>query len=314
MTASTSAPALSIVLTAQQVGADDFEKHVLAPLRFNHQQLSAHGVAHEFVLVVGDAGSRADLAAAMLSETISVLAMDPRYEDAFRVDGSDSIELVARNAGIRRARGTFILSTSSSVCIGRRVLRRIADGTLESGIIYRAPRVDIRVDTSRDPLSWGTFEQPRRVIGRAKALQPPMYLGDAADFILLDRESLHQLRGFNEIHGCSGVSADEFLVKAHAQGYPIHQLGAPVYHLHHRASTSGLVAERDDFASDVAQRGWGAARMFRNPDTWGLSAAPERQLGPHSMWLEFDVSAVPALVDLNRVEVQAPRFGNSATR
>ncbi len=192
MTASTRAPVLSIVLTAQQVAADDFDRRVLAPLRFNHEQLSAHGVSHEFVLVVGDAVWRADLAAAiaMLSETMSVLAVDPRYGDAFRVDGSDSRELIARNAGIRRARGTFILSTGCCVCIGRRVLRRMADRTLESGILYRAPRVDIRVDPSPDPLSWGTLEQPRGVIGRAKALQPPMYLGDAADFILLDRESL----------------------------------------------------------------------------------------------------------------------------
>ena len=250
----------SIVLTAQQVAADDFDTRVLAPLRFNHEQLSAHGVSHEFVLVVGDAVWRADLAAAiaMLSETMSVLAVDPRYDDAFRVDGSDSIELIARNAGIRRARGTFILSTGCCVCIGRRVLRRMADRTLESGILYRAPRVDIRVDPSRDPLSWGTLEQPRGVIGRAKALQPPMYLGDAADFILLDRESLHQLRGFNEIHGFNGVSADEFVVKAHANGYPIQSLGAPVYHIHHRSTTTKSAGE-GDLARDVA-RGWGAAR------------------------------------------------------
>ena len=307
MTASTSAPLLSIVLTAQHVAADDFDLRVLAPLRFNHQQLSAHGISHEFILVLGEARMAAlDVTASGLGETLSVLEVDSRYADAFRVNGSDSVDLVTRNAGIRRARGMFILATACGVCIGRRVLRRIADRTLERGILYRAPRVDIRVDPSRDLLSWGTLEQPRGVIGRAKALQPPMYLGDAADFILLDRESLHELRGFNELHGSNGVGADEFVVKAHANGYPIQQIGAPVYHVHLGSTTSGNAPERDDLAGDVARRGWGAARIFRNPDTWGLSAAPERQLGPHRTWLDFDWSAVPALVDL---KVQAPRFG-----
>jgi hypothetical protein len=302
MTASTSAPLLSIVLTAQQVAADDFDSRVLAPLRFNHEQLSAHGISHEFILVLGEAWMAAlDVTASGLGETLSVLEVDSRYADAFRANGSDSVDLVTRNAGIRRARGMFILATACGVCIGRRVLRRIADRTLERGILYRAPRVDIGIGGTPGALAWESLEQPRSVIGRARVLQPPMYAGDAADFILLDRESFHQLRGFNEIYGADGCNADGFVVKAYANGHPIQNLGAPVYHIRWRSPFVSNAQERDDLAGDVTQRSWGAARTFRNPDTWGLSAAVERRLGPQLVWLEFDWSAVPALVDLDRV-------------
>jgi hypothetical protein len=303
MPTSTSAPLLSIVVTARHVATGDFSTEVLRPLRFNHEQLLAHGIAHEFVLVAGTTGLSADPADTGfgLNGALSVLSVDPRYDDAFPGNREDGMELVARNAGIRRSRGTFILSTESCVCLGRRVLRKIADRALERGIVYRAPRVDIGVKPAAAALGWDSLEQPRSVIGRTRSLQPPMYLGDTADFILLDRETFHQLRGFDEIHGSGGSGADAFVVKALANGYPVQGLGAPVYHIHDGPSLHENGNERNVVDSDVTRRAWRAARAFRNPDTWGLSAAPERLLEPYHVSLEFDWSAVPVLVDLGRV-------------
>ena len=303
MTTSTGAPMLSIVVTARHVANDDFSTEVLRALRFNHEQLLAHGIAHEFILVVVAGDWLADLADAGVGRNgaLSVLSLDPRYEQAFPGNAKDGMELVARNAGIRRSCGTFVLSTERGACLGRRLLRKIADRTIEDGILYRAPRVDIGVEPARAVLAWDSIEQPRSVIGRARTLQPPIYLGDAADFILLDRESFHQLRGFDEIYGSAGNSADAFVVKAHANGYPVQSLGAPVYHIHHWPSRHESGNEPKAVDGDVTPRAWRAARAFRNPDCWGLSAAPERLLGPRRLSLEFDWSAVPALVDLGRV-------------
>jgi hypothetical protein len=314
MPTSTSAPLLSIVVTARHVATGDFSTEVLRPLRFNHEQLLAHGITHELVLVAGATGVSTDPADTGfgLNEALSVLRVDARYDTAFPGNGGDGMELVARNAGIRRSRGTFVLSIERGVCLGRRVLRKIADGTLEGGILYRAPRVDIGVNP-RAALGWNSFEQPRSVIGRARSLQPPMYLGDTADFILLDRESFHRLRGFDEMHGSAGSSADAFVVKAHANGYPVQSLGAPVYHIHHGSSRHESEDEQNAVDSDVT-RAWRAARAFRNPDTWGLSAAPVQLLGPHHLLLEFDWSAVPALADLGRVVPTTPRADIATVR
>jgi hypothetical protein len=171
-----SAPLLSVVIAAGDVGDDgDSVSRLIGALHFNHEQLAAHGVHHEFVLVECHSSAEhpwladiaMDAAPTLRDETLVSIVVDPRYRDALGLDAAvDGLGSVMRNIGIRRSRGSFVLLTSCGVCLGRGVLRRIAEGTLEESVLYRAPRVDVRLDAVRDTIGWNLLEQPRNVIGR----------------------------------------------------------------------------------------------------------------------------------------------------
>jgi hypothetical protein len=192
------------------------------------------------------------------------------------------------------------------VYLGRRVLGRIAEGTVETGILYHAVRVDVRIGVPPAAVSLDVLEQPRNVITRPRAPHPPLYVDGASDFVLLDRASSHELRGFNEIHPMARVDVDDIVSKARLNGYPIQSLGAPVYHAYDGPTAAASVHDRADSAEAPGPHSDAARVDILNSDTWGLSAAPERQLGPRRVWLEFDWSVVPALVDLNKVVLRTP--------
>ncbi len=71
-------------------------------------------------------------------------------------------EYMAKNAGLRRARGRFVLVTNADVLFSAALYRQLAVGTLDEGAFYRADRYDF--DGRPDP-SWAAD----RVIEYAKA-------------------------------------------------------------------------------------------------------------------------------------------------
>lgn len=85
-------------------------------------------------------------------------------------------EYMAKNTGLRRARGQFVLVTNADVLFSAALYRQIAAGTLDEGAFYRADRYDF--DGRPDP-TWDAD----RVIAYAKAnvntvvWRPPRKLG-----------------------------------------------------------------------------------------------------------------------------------------
>jgi hypothetical protein len=60
-------------------------------------------------------------------------------------------QMIAKNTGIRRARGSFVLATNVDVLLSDELMRVVADRRLRSGHLYRADRHD--VDVAIDPSS-----------------------------------------------------------------------------------------------------------------------------------------------------------------
>lgn len=274
-------------------------------LSFNHDQLTARGVAHEILLVeltdqptdssFVDWGERIVPDGRDDIEILTQFAIDPRYAGAIPMCATrNGGAFILNNVGIRRARGSFVLCLGAGICLGRRVLDKIGSRRIESGVVYRAPRVDVRRDMWRDSQSCDVFEDPRRVIGFAG-------LADPADFILLDRASFHELRGFAELYNLNGrAMGQELVTRAAAVGCPAENLGAPVYRAYDASAGGSGWRKAARHALERAPRNHGHV-AYLNPDAWGLAAAPERRLGRHRIWLDFEWAAVARLVDLSRV-------------
>jgi hypothetical protein len=313
---------LTVVVTGRNDGyGGDFNTRFARALRFNHEQLSAAGVDHDVLLVewapLADrpllADALAELYPAVSPDWLTTVAVDPRYHDACAMNPQLAyMEYIAKNVGIRRAAGRFVLATNTDIYLGSGVVKTLAAGGLETGVVYRATRTDVKLGADESHVDWSLLEDSRNHVTH-KTIKPPLYQGGTGDFLLLDRDSFHALRGFNEIYRLVRVGVDvNFLVKAYGCGYRIADIGTPVFHTNHVGSyrISKRVAGEDDAHARWGRQDWPSkAVVYENPDDWGLGRAPERTLRPGVTKLDFAWDAAPPLVALRRVVLPAARVG-----
>jgi hypothetical protein len=314
-------PFLSIVVTGRNDGyGGDFNGRFLRTLAFNHDRLREHGVEHEFVLVEwappADRPRLSDVTRESLPRVSGVLTsylVDPRYHEACSLNARLSyMEFLAKNVGIRRATGAVILSTNADIYLSSGVVKALMAGKLEPRTVYRATRTDVKLGADESHVEWDLLEDQRNHT-TYKTIQPPLYAGGSGDFILLDRDGFHSLRGFNEIYRLARIGLDlNFLVKAYASGFDIADIGSPVYHTSHVGSFRLTKPISEDEADPSWGARWPARRVvYDNPESWGLRDAPTRPAGARTTWLDFSWDAVPPLVALRRLVLPAARVGRT---
>lgn len=312
-------PFVSIVVTGRNDGyGGDFNSRFARALRFNHEQLTAAGVAHDVVLVEwappADRPLLIDAITAIYPAAAepwcSTWLVDPRYHQAYSLNPRLAyMEYVAKNVGIRRAAGRFVLATNTDIYLGRSIIDTLSRGAMETGVIYRATRTDVKLGADESHVDWTLLEDARNHVTH-KQIRPPLYQGGTGDFVLLDRDSFHALRGFNEVYRLVRLGVDvNFLVKAYGCGYRIADIGGPVYHTNH----VGSYRISKSSASDADVR-WGNRWhwhhvVYENPETWGVGDAPVREVRERVQALDFSWNAAPPLVDLRRVVLPAARVG-----
>ena len=141
-------PFLSIVVAGRNDAyGGDFKARYVDALRFNHEHLVAHDIPHELVLVEWNPVPNKPLLAELLASEFTESTMpvtvsyvvDRRYHDALTLNPYLTfLDYVAKNVGIRRASGSFILATNLDVLLGRHVLEALASKQLEQRTVYRA--------------------------------------------------------------------------------------------------------------------------------------------------------------------------------
>ena len=306
-----SEPRLSIVVTGRHDNyGGDFNERFLTTLRFNCARLAERDVAVEMVFVEWNPVPDRPLLATLLAREcpdlpLRRIVVAPEYHAAFTQNPQIGyLEYLAKNVGIRRATAPYILVTNTDVFLGRHVVDTIASGRLMPGTVYRAARYDIKIGADQARLTWDAIEDPANHV-RRPALKPPLLTGGTGDFLLADRDTFNDLRGFNEVYRVARAGVDvNFLVKANGNGYPIVDIGGPVYHINHVGSFRLSKAAYRDNPTDTP---WGNLRwhsrhvVYTNTEGWGLADAPVRPLTDGATSLEFDWRVVPPLVELRRV-------------
>lgn len=313
-------PYLSIVLTGRNDNfGGDFTERFLRALRFNHHHLAAAGVAHEFVLVEWSpipgkpylATVVEDACPGMVPDHLVSYVVDPAYHEALSLNPRLAFqEFIAKNVGVRRCRGEFALTTNTDIYLGRDLITALARRGLESGTLYRTPRIDLRNGIDVVDFAWDVLEDPRNV-EVVNEIRPPCFTNASGDFLLLDRDTYGRLGGFNEVYRVAKIHIDgNFCVKAHASGVRVVDLGCPVYHV----GIGTLYAHHPKYQRRPELAPWGDIRwksnvIYANPPGWGLADAPERPAGRGIRYLDFDWDVVPPMLDLRRVVLPAARLG-----
>jgi hypothetical protein len=226
-------------------------------------------------------------------------------------------EFPAKNVGIRRARGQYVLTTNCDVILGRHILGRLERREIEPAVLFRAPRWDLVATIDVERLDWICLEDPANLARPGKTLRPPYFRGSTGDFMALDHASWHRVGGFNEVYRAARFGIDaNFLLQALSSGLAIVDIGGPVYHVDHEGSYQ---TARVQYAGREADAPYGDERWhyksvaYRNRPAWGLADAPERSIGGRRTQLDFSWDAVPPLVDLSGVVLPA-RSDDHASR
>lgn len=320
-------PVVSVVLTGRNDDyGSDFRARFLRTLRFNHGELAARGIPHEYILVEWAPQPHrqllVDLTLEALPEIADVLTtyvVDGAYQEALSLNPRLTyLEYVAKNVGIRRAAGQFVLATNCDVYFGRQVLQAFERGDLKPRTVYRAVRYDLKLGTEHSHLTWEALEDVRNLDGPPRGLRLPLMQGGTGDFVMLDRDSLHELGGFNEVYRLARMGIDHnFLVKAFSSGLNIADIGGPIYHVNHVGSYR---VSRNAYQGREDEAPWGDRRwryhgvVYENSPDWGLARAPVRDLGGGRWYVDFDWDVVPPLVDLRRVVLPVDRVGRPQPR
>jgi len=311
-----SAPYLTLVFTGRNDDfGGDFNGRFFRALRFNHARLTEAGISHEFVFVEWrPLDDRPYLATVLVREfadldaiRIRGFVVDAAYHDALSLNPRLQFqEFIAKNVGIRRARGRFVLTTNTDIYLGRGVVEYLSAQTLAPRVLYRAARFDLRDHTDDNPLDWATLHDERNW-EETNPIKPPYFTNASGDFLLLDRATYHELRGFNEVYRNAKIHMDgNFCVKAHASGISLTDIGSPVFHV----GRGTLHAQRDVYRDRPDEAPWGDIRwnsevLYENGPEWGLGEAPERQLDARLSYLDFDWRTIAPMVQLKRVVAPA---------
>ena len=145
--------------------------------------------------------------------------MDERYHAAFSQNPQLELhEFIAKNVGIRRAAGSYILTTSTDTYLSGDIVNLIARRMLRPMTVYRATRVDLQLHLDRTNVNESALSDPRNW-ATVNVLKPPFLTDASGDFLLLDRFSFCALRGFNEVFRVARIHVDaNFCYHAAAHG------------------------------------------------------------------------------------------------
>jgi hypothetical protein len=318
MTATSEAPYISVILTGRNDDfGGDFNDRLFRALEFNHRHLADRAVPHEFVFVEWRpiqgkpwlAEVLADRYPELVPHTLTSYVADLAYHDAYSLNPKLQFqEFIAKNIGIRRCRGAYLLTTNTDIYLSRGVLDVLSSRALEPRVLYRTARVDLKDHIDSDPVSWSVLEDPRNY-DYVNEIRPPCFTNASGDFLLLDRDSYLALGGFNEVYRVAKVHMDSnFCLKAYSSGLTLTPLDAPVYHV----GRGTLNSQKKLYADRPADAPWGDTRwkrtvLYDNPPGWGLWNAPAHAMRDGLYYLDFTPDAVPPLVSLRRVVLPGAR-------
>jgi hypothetical protein len=312
------APYLSIVLTGRNDNfGGDFNERLYAAVAYNHRLLAAAGVNYELIFVewrpVPGRMLLSDLLRQHVPEAASRLTtyeVDAQYHEAFSQNLRVQFhEFIAKNVGIRRAAGSYILTTNTDIYLSREIVSLFAQQTLHPMVLYRATRVDLKSGLDTTNLDEDVLNDDRNH-AIVNALVPPFLTNASGDFLLLDRFSFHALRGFNEVFRVAKILIDaNFCYHAAEKGLLVMDTGMRVFHFGAGTFHVQRAAYRDRPADAPWGTHWRKEMLYDNPPNWGLGDAPVSKRNAGHLRLLFSDRAVPPLVDLGRLTKPVTRPG-----
>ena len=253
----------SVIVTGRNDNYDgDFDERLCIALSQNIKSLPEA----EFIFVEWNSFTDRPLVCSKLkkifSNQIKYYAVDPKYHDRYcTIDGF--LEYPPKNVGIRRASGDFIISTNSDVIFCPDLISNLKK-PLKNNILYRALRIDIRLDYRNVCFPLLPIYKLAEHYGPTNA---------CGDFLLMNRELWHRSTGYCEEFPEQRLHKDSEIVYrlTNRENLPVVNLGSTTHWRHPSSWSNGYCRKKvGDVHWDFSKYGF-----LKNKDTWGLTFAQE---------------------------------------
>ncbi|MFA4909460.1 MAG: hypothetical protein WC649_00210, partial [Desulfobacteria bacterium] len=192
--------------------------------------------------------------------TVRFIEVPPEIHNRFKYAHKLPLyQMFAKNVGIRRARGEFVLSTCADLLFSDELLRFLAKGNLRSDCLYRIDRCDVPEDV---PLEASIDEQldycQKNIIrvnsrggtyhlltgryfasyGQLDIASTNLHFNACGDFTLMSKNNWHKLRGYPEFDMYSPHLDSLMLLITYHAGIRQEILRDPVrlYHVEHHGA------------------------------------------------------------------------------
>jgi len=255
---------ISIVITGRNDNYDgDFDERLALSLSFNMKSLPEA----EFIFVEWNPYLDRELTSHKLmkvfGDRLKCYVVHPKYHDQYyKNDGF--LEYPAKNVGIRKSTGDFILCTNSDVVYAPETVLKMKS-FLKKKVIYRAERIDIRADYKRVhfPIN------PKFILEYNKGVT-----NACGDFLMLDRDTWNEITGYCEEFPCQRLHKDSLIVHQLLEEFkmPVEYLGF-ITHWRHKSSWSNGFVPCHRLGDEHWD--WKKSGYVRNKPTWGLTFAKE---------------------------------------
>lgn len=177
--------------------------------------------------------------------SIRVITVPPQLHD--KLPFADRLSILihrARNVGIRRALGEFVLPTSPDILFSNELVEWFARRELDPMCAYRVARRDVPEEALRYESTDKRLRFCRKNVQRVHTREssqridglPHLFTNGAGDFTLLSRDMYFRLHGIPEEREFHSMHFDSvFCFMAYAAGAREIELGAPlrIYHVDH---------------------------------------------------------------------------------
>lgn len=308
------APYLSIVVTTRNDDHGGNQRHRFQTFLDHLSDMCArHDLKAELIVVEWNP----DPSRPSLGETLRwpdplrlparVIVVPPEVHRRYRhAEKLPLFQMLAKNVGIRRAQGEYVLATNIDILFSNELAAWLARGELQADCYYRIDRHDVGETTipqelSRDEVLDFCARHVVRVQGQhgtyARGEQPPggdsnrLHTNACGDFTLMARTQWERLKGYPEFQLWSIYLDGLLLHAAHAAGLKQTILRPPqrIYHIEHSlgwAVTQDTIAERPslDYRKDylplcqeMLQNG---QTLNVNSEDWGLRDRELREYEP----------------------------------
>jgi len=189
----------------------------------------------------------------------------------------------AKNVGIRRARGDWILCTNADLLYSDGMIAHLATEQLDPGCYYRAARHDTelrRMPARRSVDQWLAHCAKNVYVVHDKASANNPFTMAAGDFTMLHRDEWMRLRGYPEIGRWSIFVDGLLLYAAWVTGLREVTISHPIYHLYHGRAwsvTEELATTYPSLDYNLEYKPWCRAMLAEsrcispNDDHWGFA-------------------------------------------
>lgn len=199
-----------------------------------------------------------------------IITVPPDVHYTFKHSGKMPIyQMIAKNVGIRRAQGDFILATNIDILLSDEMFLFITGGLLNPGTSYRTDRIDVRPDLPTGPRhqmleycrnniirrngratvtdytrsrlhqAWHRGYHAAKHYGARYLMKvPKVHTMACGDFTLLHRSDWFGLRGYPEMEMFSIHIDTLLLLQAYYSGLRETMVPFPIYHIEHQLGTS----------------------------------------------------------------------------